>query len=230
MHIPDGALSLTTHGGTLAISGPGIAVLSAGAAVAAAGTIIGLRRMDYERVPQVALLSAAFFVVSLVRIPLGPTSVHLVLNGLMGLILGWAAFPAILIALTLQAVLLGYGGLTTLGVNTVTMALPALLCYGLFHRAAHSKREWTVLWGASAAGVVAYVLSALLFGLALLAVGSEFKAPAQTLVLLHLPVALVEGLVSASAVAFLRKVRPELLEAPLLAPGPLGVPEVRGQA
>lgn len=225
MHIPDGALSLTTHGGALALSGPGIAVLSAGAAVAAAGTIVGLRRMDYERVPQVALLSAAFFVVSLVRVPLGPTSVHLVLNGLMGLILGWAAFPAILIALTLQAVLFGYGGLTTLGVNTVIMALPALVCHGLFYRAAHSKHDRAAVLGACAAGMVAYGLSALLLGLALVAAGSEFTAPAQALVLLHLPVAVVEGLVGAGAVAFLRKVRPELLDAPLLEPIPREVPE-----
>lgn len=100
MHIPEG----------LANSTEGFAVLAVGGVVAAAGTAIGLRKMDYERMPQVALLSAAFFVASLVRVPIGVTSMHLVLNGLVGLVLGWAAFPAILIGLLLQAVFLGSAG------------------------------------------------------------------------------------------------------------------------
>ena len=47
----------------------------------------------------------AIFVASLVHVPVGPSSMHLVLNGLLGLLLGWAAFPAILVGLLLQAVL-----------------------------------------------------------------------------------------------------------------------------
>ena len=85
MHIQEGALSGSTEG---------IVVLCAGAALAAAGTALGLRKMDYQRVPQVAMLSSAFFVASFIHVPVGPTNVHLVLNGLAGLILGWAAFPA----------------------------------------------------------------------------------------------------------------------------------------
>ena len=208
MHIPDGVLSG---------SAAGIGVLAAGAAVAAAGTVVGLRRMDYERVPQVALLSAAFFVASCIRVPVGLTSAHLVLNGLTGLILGWAAFPAILIALFLQAVLFGFGGFTTLGVNAVTMALPAVVGYGLYHRAVHSRYDAVAVSCGFAAGVTAFALSVLLFSLSLMAAGAAFKTPAQGLFLLHLPLALVEGTVTASVVVLLRKVRPELLDAPLLA-------------
>mgnify|MGYP000653403121 CR=1 FL=1 len=54
-----------------------------------AGTAAGLRKLDYDRMPQVAVLSAGFFVASLVHVPIGPTNVHLVLNGLVGLFLGW---------------------------------------------------------------------------------------------------------------------------------------------
>ena len=117
MHIEDGVL---------AASPTGLAILAGGAALAAAGTAFGLRRIDYERIPQVGMLSAAFFVASLVHVPIGFSSVHLVLNGLVGLLLGWAACPAILIALFLQSVLFGFGGLLALGVNTVTMAVPAV--------------------------------------------------------------------------------------------------------
>ena len=112
MHISEGVLSPT--------------VLGLGAALAAAGVAVGLRKVDDEHLMSVAMLAATFFVGSLVHVPVGPGSAHLILNGLLGLFLGWAAFPAILAALTLQAVLFQYGGITTLGVNTFTMALPAI--------------------------------------------------------------------------------------------------------
>jgi cobalt/nickel transport system permease protein len=47
--------------------------------------------------------------------------------GIVGLRLGWGAFPAILVALTLQTVFFRFGGITTLGVNTVSMAMPAVI-------------------------------------------------------------------------------------------------------
>ncbi len=82
------------------------------------------------------MLAAAFFVASLIHVPIGPSNVHLILNGIVGLLLGWAAFPAILIALVLQAMLFQYGGISTLGVNTIIMALPAVTCGLLLGRAA----------------------------------------------------------------------------------------------
>ena len=120
MHISEGVLSAP--------------VLVTGAALAAAGISVGLKKMDYDKIPQAAVLSAAFFVASLIHVPMGPSNVHLVLNGINGLLLGWVCFPSILIALTLQAILFQYGGITVLGVNTVTMALPGLIGYYLFGR------------------------------------------------------------------------------------------------
>ena len=81
MHISEGVLSAP--------------VLAGGWVLAAAGTAIGLKRLDYDRLMTVAILAAAFFVASLVHVPIGPASVHLILNGLLGVILGFAAFPAI---------------------------------------------------------------------------------------------------------------------------------------
>lgn len=206
MHIPDGPL---------AVSAIGIGILGAGAALAAAGTAWGLRKLDYERVPQVALLSSAFFVASLIHVPLGGASVHLVLNGLVGLVLGWAAFPAILIALALQAVFFpGLGGFTTLGVNTVVMAAPAVVSYAMFHRLVRSPNQTAAMLTGFAAGALAVLLGAALLAAVLAAAGKEFETLAQAVLLAHVPVAMVEGLVTSSAVAFLRKVRPALLEAP----------------
>jgi len=211
MHIDEGVLSNSPEG---------IIVLSAGAVVAAAGTAWALRKMDYERVPRVAMLSSAFFVVSLIHVPLPlvPTPVHLVLNGLIGLMLGWAAFPALLIALFLQAILFGYGGLTALGINTTTMALPALVCYYLFRRPVASRSDSVAYTAAFAAGALGVLLAALLTASALWATGKEFRLFAGAVIVFHLAVAAIEGLVTGSVVLFLRKVRPELLKVPLLAP------------
>ena len=107
MHISEGVLSAP--------------VLITGAVLSAAGIAIGLRKMSYDKIPEVAVLSSAFFVASLIHVPIGPSSVHLVLNGLLGILLGWMAFPSILVALSLQALLFqficnvdieGYGQLT----------------------------------------------------------------------------------------------------------------------
>jgi len=210
MHIPEGPLS---------VSAVGLGILGAGAALTAVGTALGLRRLDYQRLPRVALLSSAFFVASLIHVPLGGASVHLVLNGLVGLVLGWAAFPAIFIALVLQSLLFGFGGVTTLGVNTLVMALPAVACYAMFHRMARARGEMAAMAAGFGAGVLGIVLGTLLLAVTLAAAGKPFETLAELVILAHLPVAVIEGLVTAGAVVFLRKVRPELLDAPLLPAG-----------
>ena len=96
MHISEGVLSAP--------------VLAGGAAFAVAATAVGLKKLTSDRIPQAGVLSAAFFVASLVHVPIGPSSMHLILNGIVGLLLGWAAFPVIAVALVLQAVLFQFGG------------------------------------------------------------------------------------------------------------------------
>jgi cobalt/nickel transport system permease protein len=217
VHICEGILLATTQGKV---------VLGGAALVAAAGTAVGLRRLDYERIPRAAVLSSAFFVISLIHVPLGPTSEHLVLGGLLGLVLGWAAFPAVLVALLLQAVLFSYGGLTTLGLNTLIMALPAVVCHYAFRRAVRSDHETLVFLAGFLAGATAILLGALLSAGSLMAAGRQFAGVGQLVLALHLPVALVEGVVTGSVVVLLRKVRPELLEAPPLASSGQEVPYV----
>jgi len=209
MHIYEGILSCSAHGQEL---------LAAGALAAAVGTAIGLRKLDPQRLPQAGLLSAAFFTASLIQVPLGPSSVHLVLSGLLGLVLGWVAFPAILIALTLQAVFFSIGGPTTLGLNTVIMALPAVVCHYLFRRAVAVNSEWMVFGVGFAAGATAMILGALISTGVLILAGKEFSALVPLILAVHLPSAVIEGMVTGSVVVFIRKVRPELLDAPRLVP------------
>ena len=191
-HIPDGI-----------VSGP---VLLAGALVSAGGLALGLRRQTPERIPRVAVLSATFFVASLVHFPVGPTSVHLLLGGLAGVVLGWAAYPAILVGLLLQAVLFGFGGLVVLGVNAMNIALPAVLL-GLAGRRllARPALAGAVAGGGAVAG------TAFLVALTLALSGQEFLGAAKLLGLTYLPLAVVEAVCTAAALGLLVKVKPELL-------------------
>jgi cobalt/nickel transport system permease protein len=197
-HIPDGVLS---------------APVLIGAAVAtAAGIAIALKRLDTDRIPQSAVLTAVFFVASLVHIPIGPTSVHPLLSGLMGLVLGWAAVPAILVGLVLQAAFFGFGGITVLGVNTFNIALPALVIAAVIGpplRNAVSPKRLAVL--GAVAGGAGVILTALLVCLSLGLSAQEYR-PALTIVLAsYAPLAAVEAVLTAAAVSLLRRVKPELL-------------------
>ena len=196
MHISEGVLS-----------GP---VLISGGALAAVGTAIGLKKLDYDRIAQAAILSAAFFVASLIHVPIGPSNAHLILNGLVGLLLGWAAFPAILVALVLQATLFQFGGITALGVNTIIMALPAVLCYIVCSPFLH-KKSVLALSAAFACGFLAVFFSALILGLALVFTEENFFEVSAIVIVAHIPVMIIEGIVTAMCVAFLKKVQPAML-------------------
>ena len=196
MHISEGVLS-----------GP---VLISGIALAVAGTAIGLKGLDYDRIPRAAILSASFFVASLIHIPIGPSSVHLILNGIVGIILGWAAFPVILVALTLQAIFFQFGGITTLGVNTMIMALPAVLCYYLFGRMV-SKKASIAIPAAFVCGAFSIFFGAIMVGFALIFTEENFLKVSYLVVMAHLPVMIIEGIITAFCVAFLKKVQPDML-------------------
>lgn len=196
MHISEGVLSPP--------------VLLAGAAVTTIGTVIGLKKLDYDHIMTVSLLTATFFVASLIHVPVGPGNVHLILGGLMGIILGWSCFPAILIALVLQSLFFNYGGLVVLGVNTTVMALPALVCFYLFRpwlRANGHKRKI----GAFAAGFLAIFLSSLIMAAALWSTDKGFIQAAQLVIAVHIPLMFIEGIITMFTVSFLAKVQPEFL-------------------
>lgn len=196
MHISEGVLSP--------------AVLGGGAVLSALGVYMGLRKLDYRRLLTVAVLSAAFFVGSLVHVPLGPGNVHLILNGLLGVFLGWAVFPALLVALLLQAVLFQYGGLAVLGVNVFDMAFPALVCHYAFVRMLGGPPLVRAA-AAFCAGALSVALAGLLTALALGLSGEEFVTSAKVLLLAHLPIACLEGVITACVVSYIAKTRPELL-------------------
>jgi cobalt/nickel transport system permease protein len=211
MHLPDGILPAS-----VCIGGYGLTGLT---------TWWSLRQIQRDpdlsrNMPKASLLTAAFFVASSIHVPIPPSSVHLVLNGLLGAVLGYYAVPAITIGLLFQAVILGHGGMTTLGVNAAMLGIPALLAYHVFQL----WRRWP--WGrdriklglfAFFAGAIGLGLTVLTFFVLLMTtipatidVQAE-RAAIYGLTLAHIPLMLIEGGFTTMLVLFLHQVKPDLL-------------------
>lgn len=197
MHIPDGILSAP--------------VLAGGAVAAAAGVGLALRRIDERAIPRVAILAAVFFAGSLIAVPVGPSSVHLVFGGLMGVMLGLGIFPAVLVALVLQAVLFGFGGLTTLGVNTLNIALPGALLGGLLGPMIRRASPPGAAALAAVAGAGSIVGNGVLVALTLRLSSPDYAPVASVVAATYLPLVLVEGAITAFAAGFLARVKPDAL-------------------
>lgn len=198
MHISEGVLS-----GSMLITGW---------AGTCAGLAVGLKKIDMNKITRTALLSSGFFLASLVNIKLGPSSTHLSLLAPMGLILGWGAFPAMFVALLLQALLFHFGGLLVLGANNLVMGASSLGVYLLFGKLIREGSNKTlVMILAFIAGALSVILAAFLVGAFLTFSDSNFLTASKLLVIAHLPLALFEGLVTAFMIAWLKKSAPEFL-------------------
>ncbi len=196
MHIVDGALSTE--------------VVTGGAVLAVAGIAYGLKHLSMEKIPAAGMLSATFFVASLIHVPLGPSSIHLIMNGVAGMILGWAAFPALFVGLLLQAVFFGFGGITVLGINSLNIALPGVLVFYLCRSAlAGGSSRKAAIWG-GIGGAFAISLTTLFVAFSLALSGDEFLPAAKFVFFAHIPVMVIEGLLSAAAIYLIATAKPEL--------------------
>jgi cobalt/nickel transport system permease protein len=203
MHISDGVLPLSvTIGGYVASAG--LAAWSA-------------RRTRNQDLPKVAVVTAAFFVASLIHIPFGPTSAHLLLPGLAGALLGPAAFLSIGLGLLLQSLLFQFGGLTALGANALMMGLPAVAC-GWFFQNFKGRTQFRQALVGGLAGATGTALAAIILAILLVTGGEDFFGVAKIALLAHVPVIIIEGVVSAFTIGFLVRVKPALLEPPFLKP------------
>ena len=200
MHLSEGVL----HSSTLLI----------GAVGAVLGLAIGLKKMTGDKLALTALFSAAFFVASTIHIPVGIGSVHLILNGIAGLFLGWRVFPAFLIALTLQALMFSFGGLAVLGVNLCIMALPAVvvrLCVFPWLKANFCRQRLVV--SGILSGVIGVGGAALLASCVLAFDGSnQYHDLISLLLVSHLPVFVVDSLISVGVLLTLAKMLPSAFE------------------
>lgn len=197
MHISDGVLPVS---------------VTVGSYVASAALVAwSARRTRNEELPKLAVMTAAFFVASLVHVPFGPTSVHLLIPGLTGALLGSSAFLSIGLGLLLQSFLFQFGGLTALGANALMMGLPAILCGWFFQRCkGRTQLRQAVVGGM--AGVIGSALAAVILAILLATGGEDFFGVAKIALIAHVPVFIIEGMVSAFTIGFLARVKPELLQ------------------
>jgi cobalt/nickel transport system permease protein len=224
MHIPDGYLSPSTCASLYAFS--------------AAGWYSALRRtkrsFGTRTIPLISVFAAFSFVVMMFNIPLpGGTTGHALGVTVAAIVLGpWASALAISLALAIQALLFGDGGITTLGANCFNMAIiGSFVAYGVYRLIASgaqisSKRRITA---AAVAGYVSINVCALLtaieFGIqpALFhdASGAPLYAPYPLRVAIpammigHLTFAgLAEAVISAGMVSYLLRSDSRLISTP----------------
>ncbi len=210
MHIPDGILP------------PAICI--SGYAVMGGVTWFSLSQINrksnpQEEIPKASLLTAAFFVSSLIHIPIPPFSIHFILNGLMGVILGFYAFPAILIGLFFQAIFFQHGGLSTLGINAVIMGIPALIAGQIWslHQLKFFKNPFGVNFIAFLAGGGGLFISALIFVVITITnISADMDIKTEQNAILFSLIgygiqAVIEGVLTVMLIAFLTKVKPEIL-------------------
>ncbi|MHB8154646.1 MAG: cobalt transporter CbiM [Candidatus Omnitrophota bacterium] len=223
MHIPDGYLGPVTCGVFYAVMLPIWSIASK----------IVKKTLKVKQVPMLAIGAAFSFVIMMFNLPIpGGTTGHAVGGVLVAILLGpWAACIAITVALVIQALLFGDGGITAIGANCFNMAfmLPFVgyYLYKLisFNATVGSSRR---VIAAGVAGYVALNIAALFtgieFGLQPLlhhtANGQSLYCPYGLNV--SVPVMLgehllifgwVEAVVTALVIKYLQRNSPELLDA-----------------
>ncbi len=223
MHIPDGYLSPST-----------CAVLYAGAGLGWYQALQRIRRsLTTRMIPLISVFASFSFVLMMFNLPLpGGTTGHALGVTIAAVVLGPSgAILAISIALTIQALFFGDGGITTLGANCFNMAIVgSLVAYATYRLIANgaaitARRRWIA---AAVAGYVATnaaaFFAAVEFGIQPVlfhnARGVPLYAPYSlgiaipAMMIGHLAVAgVAEGVIAAGLVAYLQAFDPALLQA-----------------
>jgi cobalt/nickel transport system permease protein len=196
MHISDGVLTLES---TVVIS-----VISIVALVKA------IRELKNEDISLTAVTSAMFFIASFIHIPFGVTQIHLILLGVIGILISWSSFVAIFVALLLQALLLGYGGISSLGVNLFIMAMPAVMVYYLYNlqivKNLNDKVKFFLV------GFTGTFFATLFLSLILYFSKEEYNYAAFSIFSVNIITMIIEGIVSMFLLLFIKKVYPKILK------------------
>lgn len=195
MHISEGVLSTPIIVGSAAILIPLI--------------VNSVRKLQYEDISKVALLSAAFFVISTIHLPIGVTSVHFMMLGVIGIMLGWHSFTALLIALLLQALLIGFGGISSLAVNALNTGVGAMVGFYIY-TIFRNKLPFVIT--SFLVGFVPILVASVGIAVALMFSNGEFITVAKTAFLAHLPLAFVEGVIMVFLFRTLQKYQVKGLE------------------
>jgi cobalt/nickel transport system permease protein len=213
LHIPDGFLSAPVW-----IAAGGVSA----AAVAVSAARLSKQRLEEKQVPLMGVAGAFIFAAQMVNFPIASgTSGHLGGGVLAALLLGpWAGTLVMTAVLVVQALLFQDGGITALGANVLNMGvLPCFLGFALFRLLRRLLADPRGAWiGAFLAAWLMVVVSASLAAVQLALSGTiplRLVLPAMAGV--HALIGIGEGLITAAALAFLLRVRKDLVH-PLCRP------------
>ncbi|QKF73252.1 cobalt/nickel ECF transporter CbiMNQO, S component CbiM [Aliarcobacter faecis] len=196
MHISDGILSLE------------VAIVSS--IVAFSFFIYSFKNLSNEKIALASAFSALFFVTSFIHIPFGPTQIHLMLIGFIGMFLGSVAIFSISLALILQALLLGFGGLSSIGANILVMGVSSYLVFLLFKLEIFKRlNEKIKFFLIGFSGV--FISSFILFFLLIFS-KEEYKKVAYSILIVNIPTMILEGLVTLFLFLYIKKTMPNLLK------------------
>ena len=196
MHISDGVLSLEAT-----------VVVSAISVIALAKAIKELKNDD---ISITAVASAMFFIASFIHIPFGVTQIHLILLGVIGILISWSSFVAIFVALLLQALLLGYEGIASLGVNLFIMAMPAVVVYYLYNMSFVKNLNDKIKF--FFVGFLGTFFATLFLTLILYFSKEEYNYVAYSIFGVNIITMVIEGIVSMFLLLFIKKVYPKILK------------------
>jgi len=157
MHIPDGYLSPQTY-----IPLIGIFVASAAIAVKKVKKDVSARDIPY-----LGMAAAFSFIIMMFNLPIpGGTTGHAVGSAVIAIIFGpWAATIAVSVALIIQALIFGDGGITAIGANCFNMAVfMPFIAYYIFRllNSNHPKSKARVSFTAFISGYLSLVMAAIL--------------------------------------------------------------------
>ncbi|MGB5060585.1 MAG: energy-coupling factor ABC transporter permease, partial [Candidatus Promineifilaceae bacterium] len=206
MHIPDGFLSVT------------ISALFWGLTAVALAIAVRKSQAEFdERLAPLAGIMAAFiFAAQMINFPVaGGTSGHLLGGALAAIMLGpWVGMLVMACVIGVQGLLFQDGGLLVMGANIFNMGIVTVLVgYGLYRTTGGRSRTFKL----AAAGVAAWlsVMAAALFTALQLWLSGTAAAGLVVPVMLgvHALIGLGEALITVAALAFVFRVRPDLLNA-----------------
>src|SRR5512143_560259 len=149
MHIPDGYLGPATYGTMFGVTLPFWAFASWKLN----------KTLKARQAPYLALGAAFSFVIMMFNIPvLGGTTGHATGTTLIAILLGpWAAIISVSVALIIQALLFGDGGITAIGANCFNIAIVGSLVAAAVYRVGAHRAPLDARRRAIAAGVAGYV-------------------------------------------------------------------------
>ncbi|MEJ7652036.1 MAG: energy-coupling factor ABC transporter permease [Chloroflexia bacterium] len=206
MHIPDGFLTLPIAIVTWIATAALLAV-----AIRRTGVELGERQ-----VPLMGVMAAFIFAAQMINFPVaGGTSGHLLGGALAAIVLGpWPAMLVMASVVGVQALLFQDGGLVVMGANILNMGvLTALIGYGLY-RGAAGRSVNVRLAVAAVAAWLSVMAGALLTSLQLWLSGtSSLRVVVPAMLGVHALIGIGEALITVTALAFILRTRPDLVEA-----------------